>query len=163
MGGSSFKWSIAKNGEAKFNRLIANGGELKDLEIKNVDISYAYIYSGTIGSCSINKNGISSSAGGWAFTTGGATLPTNVYFGDYKLSVKPVTIMDMWWRPKAANTGGGKGYIVKASSNSINYKDHDGNNQTLTFTTSTFELAYETRWKGTLIGATEISNEGTGG
>lgn len=163
MGGSSFKWSIAKNGEAKFNRLIANGGELKDLEIKNVDISYAYIYSGTIGSCSINKNGISSSAGGWAFTTSGATLPTNVYFGDYKLSVKPVTIMDMWWRPKAANTGGGKGYIVKASSNSINYKDHDGNNQTLTFTTSTFELAYETRWKGTLIGATEISNEGTGG
>lgn len=108
-GGSSFKWSIAQNGEATFDRLIANGGELKDLDIQHVDISnanmsYAYIYSGTIGSCKINKSGISSDKGGWAFNSDGtATLPSTLYFGEYELSVKEQVIQDTYYYAPSLN------------------------------------------------------------
>jgi hypothetical protein len=88
----------------------------------------ATITSGTIGGCTISAGSISGS--GWSLSGDGVILPSSLQFGDYDLSVKEVTIRDMWWRPK-----GSTNYISALSTTTINYKNHSNQDVSATVVT----------------------------
>ena len=74
-GGDTFKWSIDDKGTATFDSLVANGGEIKEM-----DIDGAYIRKASIGYASVG--GISLSGG-------------TISAGNYKLSGSNITIDGM--------------------------------------------------------------------
>ena len=70
-GGTTFNWWINADGTATFNRLNANGGNIKDMTISSASIGYASIYSATITNSTFTGTLTGS---GWELNPEGATI-----------------------------------------------------------------------------------------